>query len=171
MPSCVAALATTPLASRRARRIASLSVPARVRVFAVVRGGGGTELRNSVSGTFNTGPGDRITALSMMFSNSRTFPGQCQLPLTESLRDTVVRLLPCWQEQIAPAVQSGKQVLIAAHGNSLRALVKHLDGIPDQKIVEVEIPTGVPLVFELDDNLKPLCHYYLGDPKRMIGNG
>jgi 2,3-bisphosphoglycerate-dependent phosphoglycerate mutase len=68
-------------------------------------------------------------------------------------------------------VQSGKQVLIAAHGNSLRALVKHLDGIPDQKIVEVEIPTGVPLVFELDDNLKPLCHYYLGDPKRMIGNG
>ncbi len=85
------------------------------------------------------------------------------LPLTESLKDTVARFLPYWQETIAPAVMAGKRVLIAAHGNSLRALVKYLDAISEGEIVELNIPTGVPLVYELDDHLKPLRHYYLGD--------
>jgi len=87
------------------------------------------------------------------------------LPLTESLKDTVARFLPYWHETIAPSIKSGKRVLIAAHGNSLRALVKYLDGIGDQEIVELNIPTGIPLVYELDDSLKPLRHYYLGDPE------
>jgi 2,3-bisphosphoglycerate-dependent phosphoglycerate mutase len=86
------------------------------------------------------------------------------LPLTESLKDTVARFLPYWLETIAPAVASGQRVLIAAHGNSLRALVKYLDAIDDRAIVELNIPTGIPLVYELDDELKPLRHYYLGDP-------
>ncbi len=90
-----------------------------------------------------------------------------QLPLTECLKDTVARFLPCWQEQIAPAIRTGKRVLIAAHGNSLRALVKYLDNVPDQEIVELNIPTGMPLVYELDDGLKPLRHHYLGDPERV----
>ena len=85
------------------------------------------------------------------------------LPLTESLKDTVARFLPHWHQTIAPAVQSGKRVLIAAHGNSLRALVKYLDNIPEQEIVELNIPTGIPLVYELDDQLRPIRHYYLGD--------
>jgi 2,3-bisphosphoglycerate-dependent phosphoglycerate mutase len=87
------------------------------------------------------------------------------LPLTESLKDTVARFLPYWHETIAPAIASGRRVLIAAHGNSLRALVKYLDAIDEQTIVELNIPTGIPLVYELDDALKPLRHYYLGDPK------
>jgi 2,3-bisphosphoglycerate-dependent phosphoglycerate mutase len=87
-----------------------------------------------------------------------------ELPLTESLKDTVARFLPYWHETIAPAIGSGQRVLIAAHGNSLRALVKYLDDIPESEIVELNIPTGIPLVYELDDNLKPLRHYYLGDP-------
>ncbi len=82
---------------------------------------------------------------------------------TECLKDTVARFLPYWHGSIAPTVQAGKSVIIAAHGNSLRALVKYLDGISDQDIVELNIPTGVPLVYELDDDLKPLKHYYLGD--------
>ena len=86
------------------------------------------------------------------------------IPATESLKDTVARFLPYWHEAIAPAIKSGKRVLIAAHGNSLRALVKYLDGISDQDIVELNIPTGIPLVYELDDQLKPIKHYYLGDP-------
>jgi 2,3-bisphosphoglycerate-dependent phosphoglycerate mutase len=90
-----------------------------------------------------------------------------QLPLTECLKDTVNRFLPCWHEEIAPAVSSGKRVLITAHGNSLRALVKHLDNIPEKDIVDLNIPTGMPLVYELDDNLKPLKSYYLGDPERV----
>lgn len=85
------------------------------------------------------------------------------LPLTESLKDTVARFLPYWEETIAPSVRSGKRVLIAAHGNSLRALVKHLDGISEADIVELNIPTGVPLVYELDAQLTPLRKYYLGD--------
>ncbi len=89
-------------------------------------------------------------------------PGQ--LPLTECLKDTVERVLPYWNATIAPAVKRGQRVLITAHGNSLRALVKHLDGISDDAIVALDIPTGVPLVYELDDSLKPLRHYYLGDP-------
>jgi 2,3-bisphosphoglycerate-dependent phosphoglycerate mutase len=86
-----------------------------------------------------------------------------QLPATESLKDTVARFLPYWHETIAPAIRSGKRVLVAAHGNSLRALVKYLDNISDTDIVELNIPTGIPLVYELDDNLKPIRRYYLGD--------
>ena len=88
-----------------------------------------------------------------------------ELPLTESLKDTVARFLPYWHETIAPAIRAGQRVIIAAHGNSLRALVKYLDGISDQEIVELNIPTGIPLVYELDDDLKPIRHYYLGDPE------
>jgi 2,3-bisphosphoglycerate-dependent phosphoglycerate mutase len=87
------------------------------------------------------------------------------LPATECLKDTVARFLPLWHDEIAPAVKSGKRVLIAAHGNSLRALVKYLDKISDEEIVELNIPTGIPLVYELDDDLKPLRSYYLGDPE------
>jgi len=90
-------------------------------------------------------------------------PGE--IPLTESLKDTVARFLPYWHETIAPAVTSGQRVIIAAHGNSLRALVKYLDDVPDDEIVELNIPTGIPLVYELDDSLRPIRHYYLGDPK------
>ncbi len=86
-----------------------------------------------------------------------------ELPLTECLRDTVARVLPYWHETMAPSITTGKRVLIAAHGNSLRALVKYLDQISDQEIVELNIPTGIPLVYELSDDLKPLKHYYLGD--------
>jgi 2,3-bisphosphoglycerate-dependent phosphoglycerate mutase len=89
--------------------------------------------------------------------------GAADLPLTESLKDTVARFLPLWHDTIAPTVKSGKRVLIAAHGNSLRALVKYLDEIPEAEIVELNIPTGIPLVYELDDSLKPIRHYYLGD--------
>jgi 2,3-bisphosphoglycerate-dependent phosphoglycerate mutase len=87
-----------------------------------------------------------------------------ELPLAESLKDTIARFMPYWHETIAPAIRSGKRVVIAAHGNSLRALVKDLDGIPESEIVELNIPTGIPLVYELDDDLKPVRHYYLGDP-------
>jgi 2,3-bisphosphoglycerate-dependent phosphoglycerate mutase len=87
------------------------------------------------------------------------------LPLTESLKETVERFLPYWHEVIAPSIQGGKRVLIAAHGNSLRALVKYLDGISNEAIVELNIPTGIPLVYELDEQLKPLRHYFLGDAK------
>lgn len=90
-----------------------------------------------------------------------------EIPLTESLKDTVARFLPCWHQLIAPNVRASKMVLIAAHGNSLRALVKYLRDIPDQQIVDVNIPTGVPLVEELDDDLKSIRHYYLGDPARI----
>ncbi len=90
-----------------------------------------------------------------------------QLPLTECLKDVVARFLPYWHETLAPAVQSGKRVIIAAHGNSLRALVKFLDGISDADIVGLNIPTGIPLVYELDRDLRPLRHYYLGDPARV----
>jgi 2,3-bisphosphoglycerate-dependent phosphoglycerate mutase len=87
------------------------------------------------------------------------------LPLTESLKDTVARFLPFWHGTIAPAITSGKRVLVAAHGNSLRALVKYLDDISEEEIVELNIPTGIPLVYELDASLTPLRHYYLGDPE------
>ncbi|MGE0448903.1 MAG: 2,3-diphosphoglycerate-dependent phosphoglycerate mutase [Vicinamibacterales bacterium] len=89
--------------------------------------------------------------------------GAEELPLAESLKDTVARFLPYWHGTIAPAVASGTRVLIAAHGNSLRALVKYLDDISETEIVELNIPTGIPLVYELDETLKPLRHYYLGD--------
>ena len=87
-----------------------------------------------------------------------------ELPLTECLKDTVARFLPYWHETIAPAIKSGQKVLVAAHGNSLRALVKHLDQISDDEILKLNIPTGVPLVYELDESLKPIKNYYLGDP-------
>jgi 2,3-bisphosphoglycerate-dependent phosphoglycerate mutase len=89
------------------------------------------------------------------------------LPATECLKDTVARFLPAWHEQIAPVIKSGKRVLIAAHGNSLRALVKYLDDMSDKDIIELNIPTGVPLVYELDDDLKPIKHYYLGDQEAI----
>jgi 2,3-bisphosphoglycerate-dependent phosphoglycerate mutase len=85
------------------------------------------------------------------------------IPLTESLKDTVARFLPHWHEVIAPAIKSGKRVVIAAHGNSLRALVKYLDDVSETDILELNIPTAIPLVYELDDDLKPLKKYYLGD--------
>ncbi len=88
---------------------------------------------------------------------------ESELPLTESLEKTVQRFLPFWNESIVPQLKSGKKILIAAHGNSLRALVKHLDRIPDDEIVELNVPTGIPLVYELDTELHPLKHYYLGD--------
>lgn len=88
---------------------------------------------------------------------------ESDLPLTECLKDTVARFLPYWHETIAPTVASGKRVIIAAHGNSLRALVKYLDHVSDDDIINLNIPTGVPLVYELDEELKPLRHYYLGD--------
>ncbi len=90
-----------------------------------------------------------------------------ELPLTECLKDTVERFVPYWEETIAPMVKSGKKVLITAHGNSLRALVKYLDNIPDAEIVELNIPTGIPLVYELDENLKPIKSYYLGDEETI----
>ncbi|MGB9673500.1 MAG: 2,3-diphosphoglycerate-dependent phosphoglycerate mutase [Anaerolineales bacterium] len=86
-----------------------------------------------------------------------------ELPRCESLKDTVNRMLPFWFSTIAPTIQSGKKVLISAHGNSLRALVKYLDDISEQDIVELNIPTGIPLIYELDAQLKPITHYYLGD--------
>jgi 2,3-bisphosphoglycerate-dependent phosphoglycerate mutase len=89
------------------------------------------------------------------------------VPHTECLKDTVARFLPYWHETIAPAIRSGERVIIAAHGNSLRALVKYLDNISDQEIVALNIPTGVPLVYELDVDLKPIQHYYLGDPEEI----
>ncbi|MGD0619875.1 MAG: 2,3-diphosphoglycerate-dependent phosphoglycerate mutase [Bryobacteraceae bacterium] len=90
-----------------------------------------------------------------------------ELPLTECLKDTVARFLPYWHETVAPAVKRGERVLVAAHGNSLRALVKYLDNISDDEIVGLNIPTGVPLVYELDDDLKPIRHYYLGDQEKI----
>ena len=87
-----------------------------------------------------------------------------EIPASESLKDTVARFLPYWHETIAPAITTGKRVLIAAHGNSLRALVKYLDDVSETDIVELNIPTGIPLVYELDPQLKPIRHYYLGDP-------
>ncbi|MGE5300897.1 MAG: 2,3-diphosphoglycerate-dependent phosphoglycerate mutase [Acidobacteriota bacterium] len=90
-----------------------------------------------------------------------------EIPLAECLKDTVERFLPCWHDVISPAVRAGKKVLIAAHGNSLRALVKYLDGVSDEAITELNIPTGMPLVYELDDKLKPLRNYYLGDAEKV----
>ena len=90
-----------------------------------------------------------------------------ELPQTECLRDTVARVVPYWQLEIAPHIRAGKNVIIAAHGNSLRALIKHLDHISDEEIVSLNIPTAVPLVYELDDDLRPLRHYYLGDHRAV----
>jgi 2,3-bisphosphoglycerate-dependent phosphoglycerate mutase len=88
-----------------------------------------------------------------------------EMPLTESLKDVVNRVLPYWTQIIAPVVRSGQRVLVASHGNSLRALVKHLDKMPDEQVVELNIPTGIPLVYELNDDLTPIRSFYLGDPE------
>ncbi|MCB1023718.1 MAG: 2,3-diphosphoglycerate-dependent phosphoglycerate mutase [Acidobacteria bacterium] len=90
-----------------------------------------------------------------------------EIPLTECLKDTVARFLPYWKDEIAPKILEGKRLIIAAHGNSLRALVKHLDNIPDEEIVSLNIPTGVPLVYELDRDLNPIKSYYLGDAEAI----
>jgi 2,3-bisphosphoglycerate-dependent phosphoglycerate mutase len=92
---------------------------------------------------------------------------ESELPLTECLKDTVERFLPYWHETIAPEIRSGRKVFLVAHGNSLRALVKYLDQVSDEEILELNIPTGVPLVYELDNNLKPIRHRYLGDPREI----
>ncbi|MFH0874501.1 MAG: 2,3-diphosphoglycerate-dependent phosphoglycerate mutase [archaeon] len=108
--------------------------------------------------------------------NDQRYPGkdrrynslsEKELPLTECLKDTVARFLPYWHETIAPQIKSGKKVIIAAHGNSLRALVMYLDNMSEAEITELNIPTGMPLVYELDKNLKPIRHYYLGDPEEV----
>lgn len=110
-------------------------------------------------------------------TNDQRYPGhdpryldlpESDLPRTECLKDTVARMLPYWHEAIAPAIVAGKRVIVAAHGNSLRALVKHLDHISDEEILELNIPTGVPLVYELDTEMKPIRHYYLGDPEAIL---
>jgi 2,3-bisphosphoglycerate-dependent phosphoglycerate mutase len=90
-----------------------------------------------------------------------------EIPLTESLKDTVARVIPFWESDIAPALRAGKTVLIAAHGNSLRALVKFLDNVSEKDILELNIPTGIPLYYELDDSLKPISHRYLGDEEKI----
>ena len=90
-----------------------------------------------------------------------------QLPRCESLKDTLGRVLPYWHGTLAPAIKSGKRLLVAAHGNSIRAMVKYLDNVSNEEIVELNIPTGIPLVYELNDDLKPIKHYYLGDEEAV----
>ena len=90
-----------------------------------------------------------------------------QIPLTECLKDTVARVMPAWNESLAPAIKAGKRLVLAAHGNSIRAMVKYLDNISDEEIVDLNIPNGVPLVYELDHDLKPIRHYYLGDAQAV----
>jgi 2,3-bisphosphoglycerate-dependent phosphoglycerate mutase len=90
-----------------------------------------------------------------------------QIPLTECLKDTVARVMPAWNESLAPAIKAGKRLVLAAHGNSIRALVKYLDNISDEEIVDLNIPNGAPLVYELDHDLKPIRHYYLGDAQAV----
>lgn len=108
--------------------------------------------------------------------NDKRFPGfdpkykdlkPNELPLTESLKDTVARVMPYWNEVMAPELRKGRKILISAHGNSMRALVKYLDSMSDEAIVELNIPTGIPLVYELDGKLRPLRHYYLGNPEEI----
>ena len=90
-----------------------------------------------------------------------------ELPSTESLQATVARFLPCWHNDLAPAVRSGQRILVVAHGNSIRAMVKYLDNVSDEEIVRLNIPTGVPLIYKLDSELRPLEHYYLGEPEQI----
>jgi len=101
----------------------------------------------------------RCECADLRYANMATDP----TPLSECLKDTVARVLPFWNEALAPAIKSGKRVVVAAHGNSIRALIKYLDNISDEAIVELNIPNGIPLVYELDANLQPIRHYYLGD--------
>jgi 2,3-bisphosphoglycerate-dependent phosphoglycerate mutase len=101
------------------------------------------------------------------FDRRYTHLAPSELPNTEALKNTVERMVPYWEREIAPAVKSGQRVLIAAHGNSLRALVKYLDNVSDDEITELNIPTGVPLIYELDQDLRPVKSYYLGDPEEI----
>jgi 2,3-bisphosphoglycerate-dependent phosphoglycerate mutase len=93
--------------------------------------------------------------------------GENELPVAESLKDTIARFMPCWHEVLAPTLKSGKRAIVSAHGNSLRALVKYLDNISDSDIVNLNIPTGIPLVYELDEELRPVKHYYLADAEKV----
>jgi 2,3-bisphosphoglycerate-dependent phosphoglycerate mutase len=95
--------------------------------------------------------------------NDRRYTSDQAVPLTECLKDTVARVIPAWNDSIAPSIQAGKRVMLAAHGNSIRALIKYLDKVSDEDIVNLNIPNGIPLVYELDETLKPIRHYYLGD--------
>ncbi len=153
------------LAAERAplRRAAG---PEQVRDGREVRRGPGedlaAELRHSAAGA-----GEDRPALSRATIRAIKDLTEKELPLTECLKDTVARFLPCWHETIAPQIRAGKRVLIAAHGNSLRALVKYLDNVSENDIVDLNIPTGMPLVYELDDDLKPIRSYYLGDPEKV----
>jgi len=90
-----------------------------------------------------------------------------EIPVTESLKNTVERFLPYWHDTIAPSVKQGNKIIISAHGNSLRALVKYLDSLSDEEVVSLNIPTGIPLIYELNDDLKPITHYYIGDPEEV----
>jgi 2,3-bisphosphoglycerate-dependent phosphoglycerate mutase len=101
--------------------------------------------------------------------NEPKYPGlrADELPVTESLKDTVARFMPYWSDVLAPTLRAGKHIIVAAHGNSLRAIVKYLDNISDNEIVDVNIPTGIPLVYEIDEALRPLTHFYLGDAEKV----
>ncbi|MFU2208649.1 2,3-diphosphoglycerate-dependent phosphoglycerate mutase [Solidesulfovibrio sp. C21] len=116
--------------------------------------------------SFDTRPPELTPDDPRFPGHDRRYAGltDAELPRTECLKDTVARVLPYWHDVMAPAIQAGKRLLVAAHGNSLRALVKYLDNIDDADISQLNIPTGVPLVYELDDSLKPTRHHYLGDP-------
>ena len=116
--------------------------------------------------SYDIPPPELATSDSRYEGNDLRYAG-ITVPRTECLKDTVARAIPFWNSTIAPAIKSGRRVLIAAHGNSLRAMVKHLDGISDSEIVGLNIPTGIPLVYELDDALRPKKHYYLGDPAEV----
>jgi len=114
-------------------------------------------------------PPPRMKTEDNVFADDPRYAGldPSQVPLTECLKDTVARVLPYWHESLAPAIRAGRRVLVTAHGNSMRALVKYLDGISDTDIAGVNIPNGVPLVYEFDAELQPVKHYYLGDPEEL----
>lgn len=122
--------------------------------------------------SYDVRPGEIDAAEANAQYNDPRYAGlsKTELPLTECLQDTVARVLPVWNEEIAPAIRAGKQILISAHGNSLRALIKYLDGISDADIVGLNIPNGQPLVYELDENLTPIRHYYLGDQEAIAAS-
>lgn len=117
--------------------------------------------------SYDTPPGPIAPGDPMSSVGDPRYAGLPAIPLTECLKDTVARVLPLWNGTIAPRIRAGERVLIAAHGNSLRALVKHLDNVSDDDIIGLNIPTAAPLVYELDDALRPLRHYYLGDEKEI----
>jgi len=119
--------------------------------------------------SFDIPPGDLIESDERYLGNEAKYCNieKGKFPKSECLKDTVARVVPYWLDEIAPKIKAGKKLIVAAHGNSLRALVKHLDGIPDDEIVNLNIPTGVPLVYELDDDLKTIRNYYLGDAEAI----